>query len=157
MVLPTSVVVLAMLAGPASARSLTIRSDPDDTHGVFDIRKVSTDASPSEVFIQITTWDRLRHRDASFSVLLDTRGSPGYDRAVETSGGDCVVEKWDENGLGAAIGRRHARFPGTRNVDCSFPAGWFKIHKTVRFFVKSGVLGSPHADRAPNDHLYQGL
>jgi hypothetical protein len=152
------VMAVAVIGGSASAGSLTVRTDPNDTRHVPDISAVWSDVSPSGLYIRIGTWDRLRHHDAAFVVLLETRGVPEYDRIIEISGGECVVEKIDADGsLGEFIGRRKARFPGRKAIVCRVPTGWFAIRETVRFVVKSGFLGSPLDDRAPDDGRYIGL
>jgi hypothetical protein len=153
----SSMMLVGMSAGAASSRSLTTRDDPNDTRHVPDIREVSTDLEPGGVYLRIRTWDHLGHHQASFAVLLDTKGTNGFDRAIEISGGECVVEKMDDGSLGLPIGRRPARFPGVRDVVCSVPSGWFAIRQTVRFAAKSGVLGLPHYDRAPDHGRYLGL
>ncbi len=153
--LATIGLVAGMMASLASARSLTLRTDPDDTHSLPDIRKVWSDVSGA-VYIRIRTWDQ-RYRDRSFSVLLDTTGSYRFDRIIEISGRDCVVEKLENGYLGDFIGKRGSTRPGMRDIACQVPAGWFSIDKPVRFVVKSGTAGSPHDDRAPNARRYIGL
>ncbi|MGI8478326.1 MAG: hypothetical protein ACR2M2_00450 [Gaiellaceae bacterium] len=149
-------VILAMVPSPASARSLTVRTDPDDTRSMPDIRKVWSDVSPSGVVVKIGTWDRLRSRDERFSVVLDTRGSVDYDRIIEV-GPACVVEKLRNGSLGRPFGQRPAHRPSKRTISCLLPTGWFGIRKTVRFVVLTGAAGEPHDDRAPNDRRFVGL
>jgi hypothetical protein len=150
-VVVSAMMLVGMSAGAASSRSLTARDDPNDTRHVPDIRTIWTDVASGGVYLRIRTWDHLGHHQASFAVLLDTKETNGFDRVIEISGGECVVEKMDEGGLGLPIGQRPARFPGVRDVVCRMPSGWFAIRRTVRFVVKSGFLGLPHYDRAP-DH-----
>jgi hypothetical protein len=141
MMLLSSVVVLALLPDAASARSLTVRTDPNDTPGAPDIRKVWSDASRAAVSIKIGTWGRLRSSRHRFSVLLDTRGSYDFDRIIEISGGECIVEKVDDGFLGDFVGGRHARRPSSRTLACRLPREWFGITRTVRFVVLTGVAG----------------
>jgi hypothetical protein len=155
-VLLSSIVVLAMQASPGSARSLTVRTDPNDTASQPDIRKVWSGLSVKGVYIRIGAWERLGGH-GRFSVLLDTRGSLEYDRIIEISGGDCVVEKIESGSLGAFIGRRGAHRPSPHSISCRPPAAWFKIRKVVRFAVLTGTAGESHDDRAPNAGRYIGL
>jgi hypothetical protein len=153
----SGMVGIAMLTGPVVAASATVRTDPNDTRREPDIRKVWTDVSAGRLSVQIRTWDRLRHHDARFAVLFDTHGTDGYDRVIEVSGGECVVERMHDGSLGRLVGRRSAGFPGVRNMVCRMPSGWFAIQRTVRFVVFTGALGEPLDDRAPDHGRYIGL
>lgn len=152
----SAVLVLGVLAGPASARTLTVRSDPDDTPSRPDIRKVWTDVSPRGVFINIGAWERVRTRD-DFKVVLDTRGDLDYDRLIDVVAGRCVVWKVEGGFLGDLVGERPSRRPGVRERACRLPTGWFVIGKTVRFIVENAEVGVPTDDRAPNRGRYIGL
>lgn len=153
-VLLSSVVLLAVLVGPASARTLTVRSDPNDTPDHPDIRKVSTDVSRRSVFVSIRSWERFRAVDA-FLVVLDTRGDIGPDRVIEMLPGQCVAEKTEPDIT--FIGDRDSRRLGPRELACRLPVGWFGIRKPVRFAVNNSHLGDRHNDRAPNRDRYVGL
>lgn len=153
----STAMVVAMLANTASATSLTARTDPNDTASTPDIRKVWTDISPRGTLFQIGTWNPLTFRDTSFSVLLDTKGSPEYDRIVEISRTTCVVEKLRDGFLGAALGTRYLHRPNKRAIRCLVPTGWLGIRKTVGFVVVTGIAGGPHHDRAPNARRFYGL
>ena len=153
----SGMVAIAMLIGPMFAASATVRTDPNDTRRQPDIRKLWTGVSDGKLSVQIRTWDHLRHHDDRFAVLFDTHGTDGYDRVIEISGGECVVERMHEGQPGRLLGRRSARFPGVRDITCRVPSGWFAIQRTVRFVVFSGALGEPHFDRAPDHGRYIGL
>ena len=153
-------VALGLLMGPASARTLRVRTDPNDTFQPPDIRKVWSDLARRDVYVRVGAWDRLRARASGFIVVLDTRGNRRDDRVVEVSGAgnQCLVWKADDDGtLGDFIGERPATRPDRRAIACRMPAGWFRITKPVRFIVKSGIAGDRHRDRAPNRLHYIGL
>jgi hypothetical protein len=157
-VLVSVVLVSAAFVGQASARSLTVRHDPDDTRRTPDIRKVSTDILRRGVFISIGTWDRLTGPRDRFTVLLDTRGDLAWDRALDVLPGNCVMWDFDDNGtLGEFIGDRNSRRVGVRERACRVPTGWFAIRKPVRFTVLNNEVGLANDDRAPNHGRYVGL
>jgi hypothetical protein len=149
--------LVTALAGSASARSLTVHRDPNDTPRTPDIRRVWTGLPPFHVYIRIGAWERMRRNDARFAILLDTHGSYGFDRVIEISGGVCVVEGYGPDGLGGLIGKRDARRPGGREIACNMPRSWFGIHRIVRTVVFSETLGEENVDRAPNEGRYLGL
>lgn len=152
-------VVIGALVSPASARTLRVRTDPNDTFQPPDIRRVWTDQNRRGVYVRVGAWDRLRSRHG-FIVLLDTRRDAIEDRIVELSGTgrQCLVWKADPDGtFGDFIGERRATRPNGRSIACLAPNGWFGTTKTVRFFVKSGIGGERHRDRAPNRRHYVGL
>ena len=149
-------VVIGMLAGPASARSFRVRTDPNDTSERADIQKVLTDRTRGRAFFRIETSDRLRNRYSYFDILLDTHGSFSFDRVIEVFPGGIAVEEWDD-GLGNFLGGRRTRRPDRRSIAFHAPAGWLDIRKGVRFFVISGPLGAAHPDRAPDDGRYVRL
>jgi hypothetical protein len=143
------VVMMAMVVHwPASAASVIVRGDPNDTRFALDIRNVWTDRSSRDVFLRIGTWDRWRNGKGMFLVQLDTHGSKVLDVQIEVlPGSDCLVERPD----GHTIGTRQSHRPDHRTIKCRMPARWFHIHKVVRFQVKSDDSsgGLPY-DRAPN-------
>jgi hypothetical protein len=154
-------VILGAFAGPASARRLTVRTDPNDTLQPPDIRKVWTARNHRGVYVRVGAWDRLR-RDDGFIVVLDTKGDSRDDRIIEFADGivDCLVWTVDPTppGLfGDLIGERRVTKPDRRSIACLAPNGWFDIRKTVRFYVKSGIGGYPHRDRAPDARHFLGL
>ena len=155
LVLMATIVALVTTSASVSARTIEVRTDPNDTHGL-DIRKVWSNVGRSGVFLRIGAWERLRRYGVG--VILDTTGTPDFDRIVEISGGhpSCVVEELNDGFLGDFIGRRPGS-RGPRAVACHLPTGWFHIRKTVGFVVLTGTAGSPHADRAPNRGRYLGL
>lgn len=141
-------VAIAMSIESAGAASIVVRGDPDDTRFGLDIRKVWSDVSARDVFIQIGTWDRWRNREGTFLVQLDTQGSYAFDLQIEVlPGGPCLVEKLN----GQTIGTRDSHRPDRRTIKCRMPTRWFHISKTVGFVVGSDDSsgGSPF-DRAPN-------
>lgn len=156
-VLVSVVLVSAAFAGPASARSLTVRRDPNDTRSTPDIRKVSTDITRRGVFISIGTWDRLRVPRDEFTVLLDTRGDLTYDRALDVLAGNCVMWEIEDGSLGGTIGDRTSRRIGPRERACLVPTGWFAITKPARFAVLNAQIGVSSDDRAPDRGRYVGL
>lgn len=159
LVLVSVVLVSAAFVGPASARSLTVRHDPNDTRSELpDIRKVSTDITHRGVFISIGTWDRLRIPRDRFTVLLDTRGDLAWDRALDVLPGRCAMWDFDDNGtLGSFIGDRNSRRIGTRERACLVPAGWLRSRKPVRFAALNNEVGLSADDRAPDRGRYVGL
>ena len=147
--------VATLLGGPASARSLTVRSDPDDETSRPDIRKVWTDETPTRFFVRIGAWQRLRQRDGGFWVALDTRSSRKFDRLIDIEAGTCTVWRLVRGSPDRFIGRRDASRPDRRSVACDLPKSWFRGGKTVRFLVVASRLVNP--DRAPNGNLYRGF
>jgi hypothetical protein len=81
---------VGMSAGPASAGvgSLTLRSDPNDTSSVLDIRRVASDLSNKQVYMAIRIWgtftsDDLNQKNNSwFVVYLDTKRRGAADRRL---------------------------------------------------------------------------
>ena len=144
-----------MVGGQALARPLTVRSDPNDTRGQIDIRRVGSDVTRRGVILQIGAFERFAVGDnARFVVLLDTRGTREHDKLVEitlSSGRyTCYAYESNEDMIGVRRGTR----PDGRSVKCRLPTGWFDIAKTVRFVVLSDHR---HDDRAPDRGWYLGL
>lgn len=153
--------LLASLTGPASAGSLKVRFDPNDS-GSPDIRKVSSDFTSSHVYLQVRTWGRVMRRDQGLGfyllIRLDTVGSPRVDLDVEINfldagGLACFVFDVGDviPGYSDRVGVRRAS--RTRNtVTCNLPRRWFgEVHRAVRFSVRS------YADRAPDEGMYRWL
>lgn len=149
--------VVTVLAGSASGRSLTVHRDPNDTVRTPDIRRVWTALPPYHVYLRIGAWDRMRRDDARFNIFFDTHGDRGFDRIIEVSGGVCVVEHFGPDGLGGPIGRREARRPSGRELACNMPRSWFGIHRIVRTLFFSETHSEQDVDRAPNEGRYLGL
>jgi hypothetical protein len=146
---------VALSAGNASARSLTIRHDPNDVHSSLDIRTVWSDLADGRVYLRIRSWDQLATREIAYNVSLDTRGSDEYDRLLQIFGDDCVLFR--SPAVGQGIGSRPSHRPDHRDVSCNLPAGWFHIRKAVRFRVDSVPGSRKHPDRAPDHGRYIGL
>lgn len=158
LIFPVAFVLLGTLLAPATARTLTVRTDPNDTFQPPDVRKTWSDLSSRYVYLRIGSWDRMRERDARFIVVLDTRGEGAADRIVEIVRRQCLAWKAGPNRtLGRFIGEREATRPDGRSVACRLPVGWFGVRKTVSFVVRSGSAGEQHRDRAPNEGQYEGL
>jgi hypothetical protein len=150
--------LLAVLATPAQAWTLTVRNDPNDSRSPLDIRRVSTDLTRRYAYIRIRTWERMPHR-GQFNVPLDTTGTSGSDRFIELPPfqTQCVVWEYDEqDGVTDLIGFGTGRRLSPHVMACRLPARWLGATKSVRFFVKVDGRGRD-GDRAPNDHRYIGL
>ena len=143
--------VISMLLGataPASAGSLKVRTDPNDSRSVLDIRKVITNLTARRMRLQIATgraydiWDV--PRGMGYAISLDTVGNRDRDVVVELLRNgdhfDCLVESSD----GDFHSRRGVR-PSHRSAACLLPRSWFEIHRRVRFhvWIEDG------SDRAP--------
>lgn len=144
-----------MIGGQAFARSLTVRSDSNDTPGPIDIRKVGSDVTRRGVILQIGVFQRFAVGDnARFVILLDTRGTRDHDQLVEITRSSgrytCITYGSNDDMIGVRRGTR----PDGRSVRCRLPTGWFDIAKTVRFVVLSDHR---HDDRAPDRGWYLGL
>jgi hypothetical protein len=148
---------LSMLfTGSASARSLRLRTDPKDSVGSADIRRIWTDASQG-VFVRISTWNRIDNQRASYTVALDTKGSRDYDFVIDMSGHFGEVEAVDEHRFVTDdIGHRRVRRINARTFAFLGPRGWFDLEKPVRFVVLSRPNGR-RRDRAPNVGRYVRL
>jgi hypothetical protein len=159
LVLVLSIVVMASLYGTASAWTLRVRHDPNDTPRRPDIRKISTDLTATQLFIKISTWQRFGPRDAYFISRLDTSGTKDYDRILELYGGGdgptCLLEKYPSF---VVVGDRPARRSDARSVSCVFPRDWFpRIQRAVRFYVSTPHDGAGGRDRAPNLGVYRWI
>jgi hypothetical protein len=151
---------------PASAgvQGLKIRSDPDDTSAVLDIRRVASDLSNRQVYMGIRIWgtfttdDLNQDNDSFFVVFLDTKRRGAADRdlflSYDPSQGrfECAVFI-DGGGF---KGERQAQTSGDQAIACFTPRKWYDIQKEVKFGVESYDKGN-FKDRAPNDGRYVGL
>lgn len=152
-----AILAVALTLGPmtssARARSLTIRSDPNDSSAVVDLRKISTDLSATHVFLKFSSWQRFnRWTMDQVGFYLDSTGTDRFDVFVEFFPEDrrmvCIAQRYPGGGV---IGRRTARRPSRTEASCELPSGWFDIDSTVRFKVLTG------GDRAPDRGSYHGL
>jgi hypothetical protein len=152
-----TVLVLAMALGPttssARARSWTVRSDPNDSSWVVDLRKISTDLSATHLFLKFSSWQRFsRWTMDQVGFYLDSAGTYRFDAFVEFFPGrrrlTCIAQRYPG---GRVIGRRVAHRPSHTEASCQLPRGWFNIARTVRFQVLPG------GDRAPDRGSYHGL
>jgi hypothetical protein len=147
-----AVAAIILLAGPSSAASLKVRTDPRDTQRPPDIRKIWTDQS-SHVFFQIATWDRLTHRDVAFNIVLDTKGDNSFERVIDLDAQRAYVAEVKKGRTGALIGSRRVHGPNDRKVWFSVPHRWFDIEMPVKFKVRTGAFENGTGtwpDRAPS-------
>ena len=155
LVLVLSMFMVASLYGTASAWTLRVRYDPQESQRRGDIRKVSSDLTARRIFLEVSTWRRLGSY-FYFVIHLDTSGSKAYDRVIELGSTGyppwkCVVEDYPSPAL---IGHLEPRRPNSRTVGCAIPRSWFpRIHRAVRFRVDSPY--SPPYDRAPDHGVYR--
>jgi len=152
-----AVALVASVPGPAEARSLRIRHDPNDQpNPMADIRRVVSDLSTGAVYLRIDTWQRLRPGDQYLFVLFDSGGDQRFDRQLEIFKGARGYRCRLQRGLGVGtevLGERRAARPSARSWACSLPRSWFpRIHRAVRFYA-----GTANGDRAPNQGLYRWL
>lgn len=152
LVLALSMLMLASLSGTASAWTLRVRHDPQETQARKDIRKVSSDLTAQRMFLQVSTWRRIG-TFYLFIFYLDTNGSKAYDRSIELGRGgslpDCVVR----SRAGRIVGNGRVSRANHRSVGCVIPRSLFpRIHRAVRFHVVT--VDSPR-DRAPNHGDYR--
>jgi hypothetical protein len=155
--------VAGMTAGSATAGTIKLHSDPNDTSSVLDIRKVGSDTSARKVFLGVATWDAftmddLKKDDHSwFLVYLDTKNRGRADRRVymswDSSKGKFLCSMFIVGG--GFKGAREANTDPTA-ISCVLPRSWFDIQKQVKFAVESYDMGN-FEDRAPNDGRYLGL
>src|SRR3954471_24877682 len=126
----------------ASASTLRVRVDANDSRSNLDIHKVITNLSPTTMYLRVRSWDRFSYLSmpGEWDFSLDTFGSPAVDRAVGISpaphGIVCIVYNLD---AGAQPGHRHpirATRPDRRSAACHLPRSWFgHIDRAVRFRV----------------------
>jgi hypothetical protein len=151
-----AIALTVSVSGPAEARSLKIRHDPNDQpNPQADIRRVVSDLSTGAVYLRIDTWQKLRRGDQYLFVLLDSGGNRRFDRKLEIFKGEhgyrCRLRR--ALGVGEVLGERRAARPSARSWACSLPRSWFpRIHRAVRFYA-----GTLNGDRAPNRGLYHWL
>jgi hypothetical protein len=166
MILVAAGVAAASWAVPASAGggSLKVRSDPDDTSAVLDIRRVASDLSTKQVYMGVRIWgtftpDDLNQNDDSFIVVfLDTKRRGAADRRLFLSY-DPSQDRFECSVFidgGGFKGERKAQNISDQAVVCSTPRKWYDIQKEVKFGVESYDNGN-FKDRAPNDGRYVGL
>jgi hypothetical protein len=156
LVLALSMTMLASLNGTASAWTLRVRHDRQETHARGDIRTVSSDLTAQRMFLEVGTWRRIG-RNYLFVFYLDTNGSKAYDRSISLGQGGsppgvCEVRDYSTD---AIIGNVPVRRPNPRSAGCVIPRSWFsRIDRAVRFHV---VSVDPPRDRAPNHGDYRWL
>ncbi len=152
-----AVALAASVSGPAEARSLRVRLDPNDQpNPMADIRRVVSDLSTGTVYLRIDTWQKLRPGDQYLFVLFDSGGNRNFDRQLEIFKGARGYRCRLQRGLGVGtevLGERRASRPSERSWACSLPRSWFpRIHRAVRFYA-----GTLNDDRAPNEGVYRWL
>lgn len=162
LVMTLSILVIGALGGSASARTLRVRLDPNDSTSNLDIHKVITDLSASNVYLRIDSWNRFapRRMQGEYVFFMDTFGSKEFDRIVEIYGGlgkhlTCLVE----NAKFKAIGDLHATRSSGRSVACNLPRAWFgHIDRAVRFQAAIGFPPTRRArDHAPDRWVYRWI
>jgi hypothetical protein len=143
-----------MLLESASARTPTVRRDPNDSDDPHDIRKVVTDITSTHAVLRIGLWEPARPwGGGQIIVWMDTHGTRRLDRYVTFQRRRCSVQEF-KAGDYRYIGHRYVQLRGERSIGCKLPLGWFDIDKTVRFWVFLGGL----TDEAPNwKRYYVGL
>jgi hypothetical protein len=149
--------------GSASAGSLRVRTDPNDSSSILDIHKVITNLSATTMYLRLNSWERFRLRDMqeTWAFALDTHGTRRIDRWVvifpARHGLKCDV-RGGRNGV-QRIGMRHASRPDRRSAACHLPRGWFgHIDRAVRFKAYIHEASSPgDIDNAPNHGLYRWI
>ena len=153
---------LVLLPATASAAP-RIRTDPDDTPNVMDIRQVITASHTRRTLLGITTYDPFEATalyDSFIQLDFDTKGRIGIDYYVDfgyarrTNTLFCVLVS--TAGFGDPVGRLRADFDPAGGVSCSIPTRWLDIRKEVRFSTVT-VLQGQHIDRAPGFGWYRGL
>jgi|tagenome__1003787_1003787.scaffolds.fasta_scaffold20600734_3 hypothetical protein len=142
----------------ASASTLRVRVDANDSRSNLDIHKVITNLSPTTMYLRVRSWDRFSYLSMreEWDFSLDTFGSPAVDRAVAIfpapHGIVCVVYNLHagagQPGYRPAI---RATRPDRRSAACHLPRSWFgHIDRAVRFrvFVFS-YRKATNIDKAP--------
>jgi hypothetical protein len=149
--------------GSASASTLRVRVDPNDSSSNLDIHKVITNLSATTMYLRVRSWDRFKAREmhAEWDFTLDTFGSPEFDRGVAIARGRrgivCTVYNLK---TGASLGSRPATRPDVKSAACHLPRTWFgHIDRAVRFRVFALLLGSGHvSDKAPgHGRVYRSI
>lgn len=151
-----TLVMVGGLAGSASARTLRVRHDPNDSSFNIDIRTVSSDLSNTKVYLRVDSWQRFRawNMDGEWITWLDSTGSPDVDHFVEI---------WAYRGhiicsVDGPHNPRRASRPDERSAACNLPRSWFgHIDRAVRFDVVAEKIGAHMKDRAPQHGFYRWL
>ena len=150
---------------PASAGtgSVTVRSDPNDSTSVLDIRKVGTDQTQRLVFTGIRAWDPFSMNDVTFQddsfwvFLLDTKNRGKADKLLylgyDNNSGRFECDLFNRDG--GFKGERPAS-QSNDQITCVTPRKWYDIEKTPKFGVEAYENGG-FTDRAPNNGRYVGL
>src|SRR3954465_10469756 len=78
------VLTVASMSGSATASTLRVRLDPNDSPSKLDIHKVITNLSDTTMYLRLKSWDRFKPGEMrdSWVFVLDTVGSHRLDRAV---------------------------------------------------------------------------
>jgi hypothetical protein len=114
-----------MLLESASARTPTVRRDPNDSDDPHDIRKVVTDRTPTHVVLRIGMWEPTRPWGGGWIIVpMDTHGTRSTDRYVTFQRRRCRVQK----STGRYIGRRHVRRRGERSNRMQAAAWLVRYH-----------------------------
>jgi hypothetical protein len=159
-VLIVVVLTVGAISGSASASTLRVRVDANDSSSNLDIHKVITNLSDSTMYLGLRSWERFRLHElrAIWVFSLDTYGTGKFDREVQVGRANgrlfCLVV---DAHTGRLIGHRGATRPDRRSAACHLPRGWFgHIHRAVRFRAIVIVPSSGKVqDRAPNHGVYR--
>jgi hypothetical protein len=150
------IVGLGLTAMPASAGSLRVRVDPNDSSSNIDIHKVITNLSRTTMYLRLRSWERFHAGEMreNWAFVIDTYGTPRFDRYVDIAHGQhgilCTVFKGQ---VLHAIGHRHATRPDGRSAACHLPRAWFgHIDRAVRFSADIAFATSRGAEDAAPDH-----
>jgi hypothetical protein len=151
---------LVLLPATASAAP-RIRTDPDDTPIVLDIRQIITASHTRRTLLGITTYDPFEATTLYENFIqfnLDTKGRIGFDYYLEfgyarrTNTLFCVFL----SDVDFDASRIRADLDPAGGVSCSIPTRWLDIQKEVRFSVVAYLQGQ-EVDRAPGFGWYRGL
>src|SRR4051795_4883576 len=132
------VLTVASMSGSATASTLRVRLDANDSSSNLDIHKVITNLSDTTMYLRLKSWDRFKPREMAennWVFVLDTVGTHRLDRTVviyhHVGGIVCGGFKYNTP---FQIGRRLATRPAGKSAECHLPSGWFgHIDRAVRF------------------------
>jgi hypothetical protein len=155
------VLTVASMSGSATASTLRVRLDPNDSPSKLDIHKVITNLSDTTMYLRLKSWDRFKPREMreDWVFVLDTVGTHRLDRAVVIHHrvGGIVCAVFDYN-TPFETGHHLATRPDGKSAACHLPRGWFgHIDRAVRFRAFT-YLGHHARDKAPpHGHMYVGI
>jgi hypothetical protein len=98
------VLTIGSLSGPATASTLRVRVDRNDSPSKLDIHKVITNLSDTTMYLRLRSWDRFRighTNDENWKFLLDTFGTRRFDRWSRSSMACMALFAWWRPGTDA--------------------------------------------------------